>query len=105
MSARGRRDLRVETARPYARGCDRVCVEDLQIPNTVRNRRLARAVHDASWGAFLGPRIEQGFRRALAISQGEASAFVTRPFSLAILLVAALVLPGPFLPPRGAGAG
>ncbi|CAN5167057.1 tripartite tricarboxylate transporter permease [soil metagenome] len=46
-------------------------------------------------GVILGPLMEQQFRRALQISQGDLSIFVTRPISLVILLlaVAAMVLP------------
>jgi putative transposase len=51
--ARRRRDFHFKTAGPYAAGYDRIYVEDLRIPNLVRNRRLARAIHDAAWGAFL----------------------------------------------------
>jgi putative tricarboxylic transport membrane protein len=49
-------------------------------------------------GVVLGPRIEQEFRRALAISQGDLTTFFTRPISLTILLLAALALVGPYLP-------
>jgi putative tricarboxylic transport membrane protein len=47
-------------------------------------------------GLVLGPRIEQEFRRALAISQGDPTTFVTRPISAAILLVALLALFTPY---------
>jgi putative tricarboxylic transport membrane protein len=46
-------------------------------------------------GLILGPLAEQQLRRALAISQGDPSVFVTHPISLAILLVAAAALLGP----------
>jgi putative tricarboxylic transport membrane protein len=49
-------------------------------------------------GLVLGPRIEQEFRRALAISQGDPTTFVTRPISLVILVLAALVLLWPYAP-------
>ena len=42
-------------------------------------------------GFILGPMMEENLRRALMISQGDASVFVTRPISAAFL-VAALVL-------------
>ena len=40
---------------------------------------------------------EQQLRRALAISQGDPSVFVTRPIAAAILAVAAAVLLAPYL--------
>src|SRR5215210_3828772 len=43
-------------------------------------------------GLILGPLAEQQFRRALAISQGDASVFFTHPISLGILVVAALLV-------------
>jgi putative tricarboxylic transport membrane protein len=48
-------------------------------------------------GLVLGPLAEQQFRRALAISEGDASVFVSRPISAALLAAAALVLAGPWL--------
>ncbi len=48
-------------------------------------------------GAILGPLMETQFRRALEISQGDFSVFVTRPLTLAILLLAAAA----FLIPLG----
>ena len=46
-------------------------------------------------GVILGPMMEAQFRRALQISQGDLSVFVTRPISaiLLVVTVAALVLP------------
>jgi putative tricarboxylic transport membrane protein len=49
-------------------------------------------------GVILMPLAEAQFRRALSISQGDLSVFVTRPLSLAILLVAALALVLPYAP-------
>jgi putative tricarboxylic transport membrane protein len=43
-------------------------------------------------GMILGPMCEQEFRRALTISQGDISVFVTRPISATILAVAVLLL-------------
>jgi putative tricarboxylic transport membrane protein len=55
-------------------------------------RRLDIPVGPAILGVVLGPRIEQEFRRALAISQGDVTTFVTRPLSLALLLIAVAVI-------------
>jgi putative tricarboxylic transport membrane protein len=59
-------------------------------------RALDVPVAPAIVGLILGPLAEQQFRRALAISQGDASVFVTQPISLGLLLVATLIL---VLPP------
>src|SRR6188474_3332914 len=48
-------------------------------------------------GLVLGPLAEQQFRRALAISEGHLSVFVTRPISAALLAVALVVLAAPLL--------
>ena len=47
---------------------------------------------------ILGPLMETQFRRALQISQGDPTVFVTRPLSLAILLLALVALLLPYLP-------
>jgi len=39
-------------------------------------------------GLILGPLAEQQFRRALTISQGDGSVFITHPISLALLIIA-----------------
>ena len=46
-------------------------------------------------GLILGPLAEQQFRRALTISQGDATVFFTQPLSLSLLIIAAalIVLP------------
>jgi len=46
-------------------------------------------------GLVLGPMAEQQFRRAVAISEGDLSVFVTRPISAALLAAAALALLAP----------
>jgi putative tricarboxylic transport membrane protein len=51
-------------------------------------------------GLVLGPLAELQFRRALAISEGDLSVFVTRPICLAFLLVACATLAGPWLVKR-----
>ena len=48
-------------------------------------------------GLVLGPMAEQQFRRAIAISDGDMSVFVTRPICAALLAAAALLLVGPTL--------
>jgi putative tricarboxylic transport membrane protein len=48
-------------------------------------------------GLVLGPLSEQQFRRAVAISEGDWSVFVTRPIAAGLLVAAALVLLGPWL--------
>jgi putative tricarboxylic transport membrane protein len=59
-------------------------------------------IHDvplapAVLGLILGPMSEQQFRRALAISEGDAAVFVTRPICAALLVIAACALLGPQL--------
>jgi putative tricarboxylic transport membrane protein len=48
-------------------------------------------------GLILGPLAEQQFRRALSISQGDASVFFTHPISLALLTIAVLLVITPIL--------
>jgi len=43
-------------------------------------------------GFVLGPMMEENLRRALQVSQGDPSVFVTRPISLAFILVTVLIL-------------
>jgi putative tricarboxylic transport membrane protein len=49
-------------------------------------------------GVILGPIMEKQFRNALQISQGDLSVFVTRPISLAMLLLAVAALVAPYVP-------
>jgi putative tricarboxylic transport membrane protein len=58
-------------------------------------RRYDLPIAPAILAVILGPLAEKQFRDALAIAQGDLAVFVTRPLSLAILLiaVAAIVLP------------
>jgi putative tricarboxylic transport membrane protein len=58
-------------------------------------RRFDIPVAPAVVGAILGPELETHFRRALQISRGDYSTFVTRPLSLSILIIAAVVLVAP----------
>jgi putative tricarboxylic transport membrane protein len=46
-------------------------------------------------GLILGPMAEQQFRRAVSISEGDLSVFVTRPISAALLVLAVAVLAAP----------
>jgi putative tricarboxylic transport membrane protein len=55
-------------------------------------RALDVPVAPAIVGLILGPLAEQQFRRALAISQGDASVFVTHPIALGLLVIAVLVV-------------
>lgn len=49
-------------------------------------------------GFVLGPLMEENLRRALAVSRGDASVFVTRPISATLLAVSALLLAVVLLP-------
>jgi putative tricarboxylic transport membrane protein len=60
-------------------------------------RRFGIPVAPAVVGVILGPELETHFRRALQISRGNYSTFVTRPISLTIFILAVLVLIGPTL--------
>ena len=53
-------------------------------------------------GLILGPLAEQQFRRALEISQGDATVFFTHPISLALLMIAALLVIVPVIMKRRA---
>ena len=46
-------------------------------------------------GLILGPLAESQFRRALAISQGDPSVFLTQPISAALLALTAIILFAP----------
>jgi putative tricarboxylic transport membrane protein len=48
-------------------------------------------------GLVLGPLSEQQFRRAVAISEGDLSVFITRPIAATLLVSAVLVLAGPWI--------
>ena len=60
-------------------------------------RRFDIPVAPAVIGLILGPLAEQQMRRALAISQGDFTIFVTEPLSAALLAIAAMALFGPIL--------
>jgi len=46
-------------------------------------------------GMILGPVAEQQLRRALAISQGDATIFLSKPISATVLAITVLLLIGP----------
>jgi putative tricarboxylic transport membrane protein len=46
-------------------------------------------------GLVLGPLSEQQFRRAVAISEGDVTVFLTRPIAAALILAAVAVLVAP----------
>jgi putative tricarboxylic transport membrane protein len=60
-------------------------------------RRFGIPVAPAVVGVILGPELETHFRRALQISQGDYSTFVTRPISLGIFIIAAIGLFAPVI--------
>jgi putative transposase len=47
-----RQDFLHRTTTHLVRGHDLIAIEDLAVKNMVRNRRLARAISDCSWGEF-----------------------------------------------------
>jgi putative tricarboxylic transport membrane protein len=60
-------------------------------------RRWDIPVGPAVIGLILGPLAETQFRRALSISQGDPSVFVTQPISAAFLAITAALLVVPFI--------
>jgi putative tricarboxylic transport membrane protein len=60
-------------------------------------RRFDFPVAPCVIGLILGPLAEEQMRRALSISQGDASVFFTHPLSATLLAIAAVALVGPML--------
>lgn len=60
-------------------------------------RRFDFPTAPAVIGMILGPFAEQEFRRAMTISAGDMTTFVTRPLSLTLLIIAALLVIVPLL--------
>jgi putative transposase len=65
--ARARRDYHHKQALQLIRDNQAVYVEDLNIACMVRNRRLARAIHDAGWAQFLRLLAEKAERHGRAV--------------------------------------
>jgi putative tricarboxylic transport membrane protein len=66
-------------------------------------RRFDFPVAPCIIGLILGPLAEQNLRRALSISQGDWSVFVTHPISLVLLILSVIMLLLPvFWKPRAA---
>jgi putative tricarboxylic transport membrane protein len=61
-------------------------------------RRFDFPVGPVVLGVILGPLLETQFRRAVQISQGDLTVFVTRPLSAIILLAAVAAIALPYIP-------
>jgi len=60
-------------------------------------RRWDIPVGPAVIGLILGPLAETQFRRALSISQGDATVFISHPISATLLAITALLIIAPWL--------
>jgi len=61
-------------------------------------RRYDFPISPVILGVILGPMMEEQFRRALVIADGDPTVFVTRPLTLSLLLLAVVALVVPQLP-------
>jgi IS605 OrfB family transposase len=64
---RQREDFARKQANALVSSCDLIAYEDLQIRNMVRNRKLAKSIHDAGWGIFLQWLARYGFLHEIPI--------------------------------------
>lgn len=60
-------------------------------------RKFGFPVAPVILGLILGPMFESNLRRALMLSRGDWSPFVTRPISLSFIIIAVLIIVGPSL--------
>jgi len=59
--SRQREDFARKQANALVSSCDLIAYENLQIANLVRNRKLAKSIHDVGWGIFLQWLARYGF--------------------------------------------
>ncbi len=64
---RQREDFARKQANALVTSSDLIAYEDLQIKNMVRNRKLAKSIHDAGWGIFLQWLARYGFLHNIPI--------------------------------------
>lgn len=64
---RQREDFARKQANALVSSCDLIAYENLQIRNMVRNRKLAKSIHDAGWGIFLQWLARYGFLHDIEI--------------------------------------
>lgn len=78
----------------YATNNDMFQVGETIVFGVVGYALLRHGFHPAPilLGFVLGPRFEESFRRAMLLSQGDLSVFVTRPISAFFLMIAALLI-------------